>query len=88
MYFYEEKHSDGSVTYCETNMKRDTENFNEITESEYTSIFENMMAEAQGLSRTEEAARIEAEQTYIEQLEEENASLLFQLLTGEELTNV
>lgn len=50
-----------------------------ISENEYLKAMEDLEAEAK--AEAEEAA--EEELAYIEQLEKENAALLFQVLTGE-----
>ena len=55
-----------------------------ITEEEYNTA----MAELEAKAQQEQEEAQQAEQTYIEQLEAENASLLYQLLTGEEYTDV
>ena len=55
-----------------------------ITEEEYNEAMARLEAEAKT-----EVERIAAEEiAYVENLEKENASLLFQLLTGEEYTDV
>lgn len=55
-----------------------------ITEEEYNAAIAEIEAKAQAEFEAEQ----QAEQSYIEQLEAENAALLYQLLTGEELTDV
>ena len=55
-----------------------------ITEAEYNAAIAEIEAKAQA----EYEAEQQAEQTYIEQLEAENAALLFQILTGEVFTDV
>lgn len=54
-----------------------------ITEEEYNAAVAKIEEESAKEIRLQE----EAEQTYIEQLEKENAALLYQLLTGEEFIN-
>lgn len=88
MFFYKETIEDGSVRYCETSMERTDHNFEEISQEEYVSAWNEMYAEAKEQSRRESEAMAEAEKTYIEQLEAENAALLFQVLTGEEYSDV
>lgn len=88
MFFYKETIEDGSVRYCETSMERKEDNFEEISQEEYVSAWNKMYAEAEEQSRRESEAMAEAEKTYIEQLEAENAALLFQVLTGEEYSDV
>lgn len=51
-----------------------------ITEEEYR----NTIAEIEAKAQAEFEAEQQAEQSYIEQLESENAALLYQILTGEE----
>ena len=65
----------------------DIDNLFEISEAEYNSAMEQFQAKAEEKYRLIEEAII-AEQKRIENLEKENASLLFQLLTGEEYTDV
>lgn len=55
-----------------------------ISENEYIEAILDL--EAQAKAEADKVA--EEELTYTEQLEKENAALLFQLLTGEELENV
>ena len=55
-----------------------------ISEEEYNEAIAELEAKAQ----EEFEAEQKAEQSYIEQLESENAALLFQILTGEELSDV
>ena len=62
-------------------------NLIEISEAEYNSAMEQFQAQAEEKYRLAEEAFL-AEQKRIENLEKENASLLFQLLTGEEYTDV
>ena len=88
MFFYKETIEDGSVRYCETSMERTDHNFEEISQEEYVSAWNKMYAEAEEQSRRESEAMAEAEKTYTEQLEAENAALLFQVLTGEEYSDV
>ena len=64
------------------------DNFEEISQEEYVSAWNKMYAEAEEQSRRESEAMAEAEKTYTEQLEAENAALLFQVLTGEEYSDV
>lgn len=84
MYFYKETLDDNSVRYCETTMHRTESNFEEIAPEEYTRILNEMFAQAEEQSNAEQQAQAEAEQSYIEQLEAENAALFYQILTGEE----
>lgn len=51
-----------------------------ISEEEYNTAITELKAKAQA----EYEAEQQAEQSYIEQLESENAALLYQILTGEE----
>lgn len=62
-------------------------NLVEISEAEYNSAIEQLRAKAEEEYRLAEES-ILAEQERIENLEKENAALLFQLLTGEEYTDV
>ena len=55
-----------------------------ISEDEYHAAIEEIKAKAQAELEAEQ----EAEQTYVEQLEIENAALLFQILTGEVFKDV
>ena len=88
MRYYKETLEDGSIRYCETTLKRTESNFEEISQEEYISILNEMYAQAEEQNRIETEALAKAEQTYIEQLEAENAALLFQILTGEEFKDV
>jgi hypothetical protein len=88
MFYYKETLEDSSVRYCETTLKRNSPNFEEISQEEYITILNEIYTKAQEQSALEQQYQEEAEKTYIEQLEEENASLLYKLMTGEELTDV
>ena len=55
-----------------------------IAEDEFNEINAELVAKA----AEAEAAAEQEYQDYVAQLEEENAALLFQLLTGEEMTDV
>ncbi len=72
-------YKDKNLNYCSTDnvLPSDCE---EITEDEYNVATTRLQAEndAQELSKDE----------YIKQLEAENASFLYQILTGEEFTDV
>lgn len=61
-----------------------SDNFIEITKEEYNSISLEFEQKAQA----EDEAIQQEEQSYISQLEAENAALLFQILTGEEFADV
>lgn len=55
-----------------------------ISEEEYNAAIAELKAKAQAEYETEQ----QAEQSYIQQLEAENAALLYQVLTGEVFTDV
>lgn len=88
MFFYKETIEDGSVRYCETSMERTDHNFEEISQEEYTQALNEMYVYTEEHNRIESEKAAETEKTYVGQLEAENAALLFQMLTGEEFSDV
>lgn len=81
-FFY--KQNNGETYEARETPLKTSENCIEITEEEYKSA----VAEIYAKIEKEFLEEAQAEQSYIEQLEAENAALLYQLLTGEELTDV
>lgn len=59
-------------------------NMIEMSEEEYTSLSLELAEKA----LAEEQAAEQAQENYVAELEAENAALLYQVLTGEELTDV
>ena len=94
MRFYRIEKNGEIVGYSKTNISSTDECFVEITEVEYNSAIEELRAqneaEAEAIaaaeqSKDERIAELEAENS---KLEAENAALLYQVLTGEELADV
>ena len=89
MYFYKETKDEEILSLQTCNKQlvtRDT--FISITKEEYAEISAPLKTKGeQELQKELEKTKTE-ELRYIEQLEAENASLLYQILTGEELADV
>ena len=89
MFFYKEIKNGELVSLHRCNVQLETENeLYCISEEEYESLSEILREKG----RKELQAEIENSKSeairYTEQLEKENASLLYQILTGEELADV
>lgn len=84
MKFYRVEKNGETVGYAKTNTPSTEEGFIELTEAEY----ESAMAEIKAMVEAEAEAIEKDKDERIAELEKENASLLFQLLTGEEYTDV
>lgn len=82
MYYYRFTDKNGNVTYQAHNKAVSRDEMTEITESEYNDIIEELRMNAEKEMQEEENSKDE----YIRALENENAALLYQILTGEELT--
>lgn len=83
MRFYKEI-TDGAVTGFFSNTRAvERTGLTEITQEEY----DNAIAEMQIKLQEETAQFTEQKDMYIRELENENAGLLYRLLTGEELTD-
>lgn len=76
MYFYKVTEKDGSISYEERMIESEIENAIQITEEEYNQALEELQAQIQEQDKDVP--------TY-EELEKQNAELLYQVLTGEEL---
>lgn len=89
MYFYKKLKSNETVSLqtCDRQLKA-SDTFVNITEDEYNCILAELQEKGEAELKIEAEASKTEEQYYIEQLEAENAALLFQLLTGEEYSNV
>ena len=90
MYYFVKFTPDGkidstSISSCKTETETEFEYY--VSEEKYWELTSEMAKELEEEERLAEEA-ILAEQKRIENLEKENASLLFQLLTGEEYTDV
>ena len=91
MRFYRIEKNGEIVGYSKTNISSTDECFVEITEVEYNSAIEELRAQNEAEAETaeqskdERIAELEAEKA---ELEAENAALLYQVLTGEELADV
>ena len=84
MYFYRNEKDGVIVAWQSSNVPMHDDCLIEISEEEYKTAIEE-------LQRRLESEETEAEQTKderIAELEAENAALLYQVLTGEELTDV
>ena len=84
MKYYKFIDDDGNVTYQSHTKEVNHPKMQEIMENEYIAILEELKTNAEVEVETEEQSKDER----IAELEEENASLLYQILTGEELNNV
>ena len=90
MFFYKKMNSDGtlnSLQSCSQDLSFCGSDLIPISETEFDEITAVLKMKADEEERLAEEA-ILAEQERIANLEKENASLLFQLLTGEEYTDV
>lgn len=89
MYYYKEIKDEKVLSLQSCNKKLVTsDTFLSITKEEYEEISAQFKEKGeQELMEEIEKSKTE-EMRYIEQLEAENASLLYQILTGEELENV
>lgn len=83
MYYYKFIDNEGNVTYQAHKNAVSRDEMTEITEEEYNSYLEGLRAEAENQIVSEELQKDE----YIKELEAENAALLYQILTGEELSD-
>lgn len=83
MFFYKYIDKKGNVTYQAHNDAVIREEMTEITEEEYNSVIAELQAKAEAETEASEQSKDER----IATLEKENAALLYQLLTGEELTD-
>lgn len=72
------------LVFCENRIEAETENARYLTEDELP-LIQNRISE---MIEEQERTESDTEKTYVEQLEAENAALLFQLLTGEEFSDV
>ena len=84
MRFYRIEKNGEIVGYSKTNISSTDECFVEITEVEYNSAIEELRAQNEAEAETAEQSKDER----IAELEAENAALLYQVLTGEELADV
>ena len=84
MYCYKEMKDNRIVSYQRHRVPIELENFIEITESEYKLILRELEEKNQKESEMIEQSKDER----IAELEAENAALLYQVLTGEEFTDV
>ena len=84
MRFYRIEKNGEIVGYSKTNISSTDEGFVEITEVEYNSAIEELRAQNEAEAETAEQSKDER----IAELEAENAALLYQVLTGEELADV
>ena len=83
MHYYKFTDIDGNTTYQAHNDTVIREEMTEITEEEYNSVIAELQAKAEAETEDSEQSKDER----IAALEKENAALLYQLLTGEELTD-
>lgn len=83
-YFFKTKGENSCIGQSPNLIYEDDPQCIPIAEEEYR----NIIAELEAKAQAEYEAEQQAEQSYVEQLEAENAALLFQVLTGEELTDV
>ena len=83
MFYYKFIDKDGNVTYQAHNKAVKREEMLEITETEYNTVAEELRKKAESEMQKEELSK----DAYIKELENENAALLYRILTGEELTD-
>ncbi len=83
MYYYKFTDKNGNVTYQAHKDAVSREEMTDITESEYNAVAEELRIQAEKENQESENSKDE----YIKALENENAALLYQILTGEELTD-
>lgn len=87
MYYFVKFNNDGELESISiSDFKTEIETENEYYVDEETCL--KLKAQMAEKIAAEEAAAEQEYQDYVAQLEEENAALLFQLLTGEEMINV
>ena len=83
MFYYKFIDKDGNVTYQAHNKAVEREEMLEITETEYNTVAEELRKKAESEMQKEDLSK----DAYIRELENENAALLYRILTGEELTD-
>lgn len=84
MHYYKETENESIVGYFSNTISVNDARFEEITKEEYDNAMEEMKAKAELEIELAEQSKDER----IAELEAENAALLYQVLTGEELTDV
>ena len=84
MYYYKVVVDGQIINYQVTNTPLTDDLLVEMTEAEYNADVAALLAQAE----EEDAAAEQTKDAQIAQLEQENAALLFQILTGEEYANV
>lgn len=84
MYYYKVVVDGQVINYQETNTPLTDDLLVEMTEAEYNAG----VAALQALAEEEDAAAEQTKDEQIAALEQENAALLYQLLTGEEYADV
>ena len=89
MFFYKEIKNGELMAVHSCNIPLETaEGLDCITEEEYENLSEILREKGRKELQAEIEKSKSEESRYIEQLEKENASLLYQILTGEELSDV
>ena len=84
MKYYKFTDNNGNVTYQSHTKEVNYPKMQEITEAEYIAFLEEFKTKAETEVETGEQSKDER----IAELEAENAALLYQILTGDELNNV
>lgn len=84
MHYYKETENESIVGYFSNTISVNDARFEEITKEEYDNAMEEMKAKAE----LEIELAEQSKDARIAELEAENAALLYQVLTGEELTDV
>ena len=84
MKYYKFTDNNGNVTYQSHTKEVNHPKMQEITEAEYIAFLEESKTKAETEVETGEQSKDER----IVELEAENAALLYQILTGDELNNV
>lgn len=84
MKYYKFTDQNGNITYQSHIVEVIRDEMTEITEEEYFSV----LAEFQAKAEAETESAEQSKEDRIAELEAENAALLYQVLTGEEFTDV
>lgn len=84
MHFYRLEENNSVVAWMGSNDEIIDDNLKEVSQEEY----ENSVQELRNQVKAEDAQNEQSKDERIAELEAENAALLYQVLTGEELTDV
>ena len=84
MFYYKQMFNDIVASYQEYDEKVNREGFIEISKDEYDTAIAELIKQAEDENEVNEKTK----EKRIAELEKENAALLYQVLTGEEYTDV